>query len=69
MLRDERVVERAQAFQFRGQRPGEQHIGAGQRRQMQVGLLGDLGAQRIDHDQPAALALATGGSGAPDAGW
>ena len=28
---------------------------------MQVGLFGDLGAQRIDHDQLAALALRHGG--------
>ncbi len=45
------------AFKFRRHRPGKQHVGAGQQGQMQIGLLGDLRAQRIDHDKPAALAF------------
>ena len=54
---DERVVECTDPFQFRRQRPRQQNVGSGQRCQMQVGLLGDLGAQRIDHHQLPALAL------------
>ncbi len=54
---DERRVQRADPFQLGRQRPGQQHVGAGQQRQVQIRLLGDLGAQRIDHHQPAALAL------------
>ena len=51
MRGDERRVERAGAFQLRRQRPGQQRVGARQQCDMQVGLCGNLGAQRVDHDQ------------------
>ena len=53
-------VERAEPFQLRGERPCQQYVGAGQQLQVQIGLLGDLGAQRIDDNQPAALAPCDG---------
>ena len=36
------VIQRTRPLQLRGERPGEQHIGAGQQLQMQIRLLGDL---------------------------
>ena len=57
MLGNETVVVRAKLVQLDRKRQSEQHVGAGSRCQMQVRLLGDLAAQRIDHHQPAALAL------------
>jgi hypothetical protein len=51
-------------LQFGGKRPGKQHIGARQDRQVQIGLFGDFGAQRIDHNKPTTLAF-----GAADAAY
>ena len=53
---NERPVMRAQPFQLGGKREGEHDVGAGQQCEMQIGLLGDLGPQRVDHDKTAALA-------------
>jgi len=52
---NEAVVVRAQLLKLIGERKGEQHVGAGLQGQVQIGLLGDLRAQRIDDRQPAAL--------------
>ena len=49
-------VEGAPPLQLGRQRPRQHHVGAGQERQVQIGLLGDLGAQGIDHHEPAAVA-------------
>ena len=51
---DERAVERAAPLELGGQRPAQHDVGAGPQRQVQVGLLGDLDAARVDHDQLAA---------------
>ena len=44
VARDERAVERAAPLELGGQRPGQHHVGARAEREVQVGLLGDLGA-------------------------
>ena len=45
----------ADALQLGSEREGEQDVGARSRREMEVGLFGDLGAQGIDDNQFAAL--------------
>jgi len=57
MLGNKREVVRPEPLQFCGQCECEQHVGAGLQCQVQLGLLGDLCAQRVDDDEPAALAL------------
>jgi len=54
---DEGVVKRTQSLELRGDGPGEQRVGAGQQLQMQIRLLGNLRAQRVDDHQLAARAL------------
>src|SRR5208282_3153718 len=54
---DEEVIQRSRPLELGGDGPGEQDIGAGQQLQMQIRLLGDLCAKRVDDDQLAAPAL------------
>ena len=49
---DERAVERAAPLELGGHRPRQHHVGARAQRQVQIGLLGDLGAAR-DRPPPA----------------
>ena len=51
---DERAIEGTAALEIGGHRPRQHHVGAGAQGQVQIGLLGDLGAARIDHHQLAA---------------
>ena len=57
VLFDEGVVEPASLFQFDRQRPGEDHVGAGADREVQVRVLGDLDPLGIDDDEFRAIAL------------
>ena len=50
-------IQRTRTLELCGQRPSQHSIGARQQLQMQIRLLGDLGAQRVDHHQPAAGTL------------
>ncbi|MFN9938655.1 MAG: hypothetical protein ACK56I_04195, partial [bacterium] len=56
MLRDEARIMRAEIAQRIGQREAQHHVGSGMELDMQIGLLGDLRAQRIDDGKPAARA-------------
>ena len=54
MRGDEAIVERAHSLELDGNGPGEQNVGAGPQLQMEIRLPGNLGAQRVDDDEPAA---------------
>ena len=55
MLVDESTVMGADALQLHSEREGKQNVRARSRRDMEVGLLGDLGAQGIDDNEFATL--------------
>ena len=57
MLLDERQVMGAQPLELDGEGEAEKHVGAGPGGEVEVRLLGDLRAQRIDHRQSTAAAL------------
>ena len=77
VLLDEGAIEPAGALEFRRQRPGQHHVRPRTHGEVQVRLLGDLDAPRIDHhelgavvlggvDLPHQVQVAGGGVVAPD---